>query len=112
MTTIEVPCNNCVLIAMCRNKLFDEVIGDCKLLLDSLYFDKTTPGGSRSTLYGDKLIMIQDILNPEHWKVDVDEDKYANIRIIVPNEKVNWSPISTSISTRIDERFIEFDGEI
>lgn len=75
MTDINVPCNDCVCIAICRNKLFDQMIKDCKLLLDALYFDKTTSDGARSTYYGDKLIMIQDILNPECWTVKLDDDK-------------------------------------
>lgn len=77
---IEVPCKDCVLIAICRNKLFDELIKDCKLLLDALYFDKTTEGGARSKYYGDKIDMIQDILNPDMWQVTIDpKDKFANV---------------------------------
>ena len=77
---LKVPCKDCVLIAICRNKLFDELINDCKLLLDALYFDKTTPGGNRSVHYGDKLNMVQDVLNPEHWEVIVDpKDKFAHV---------------------------------
>ena len=77
-TKVTVPCHKCVLIAMCRNKLFDELIKDCKLMLDSLYFDKTTSDGSRSKNFGEKISMIQDILNPESWEVQMKDD-FAHI---------------------------------
>jgi hypothetical protein len=69
---LEVPCHNCICTSICKHKLFDELIRDCKLLVDSLYFDNTTSVGQRSTLYGDKMNMVQDILNPEYWEVLVD----------------------------------------
>ena len=75
------PCHRCVLIAICRNKLYDDLIKDCKLLLDALYFDGTTGNGARSTYYGDKVNMIQDILKPENWEIIIDP-KDSGSRVI------------------------------
>ena len=74
---VTVPCPNCVLIAICRCKPFDDLLKDCKLARDTLYWDKTTPDGARSTNFGQKITMIRDILDALTWDVDINEDKDA-----------------------------------
>ena len=76
---IKLPCVNCICVAICRHKLFDVLIKDCKLLLDTLYFDKTTVDGTRSKNYNIKLTMIQDILNPIDWNIRIDDDAFPYV---------------------------------
>lgn len=90
-TTIEVPCKDCVCIAICRNKLFDAIISECRLLLDALYFDRTTTDGARSKYFGNKVIMIYNMLQPEYWKIEIDEKGFTNI--LINKEKDIESPV-------------------
>ena len=79
---IEVPCENCVLIAMCRYKKFERIANECKLLLDSLYFDDETKSGSRSKFFSAKITKIRDILQPEEWTLIKDDTDRNFIHIV------------------------------
>lgn len=74
---VRVPCMNCILIAICRHKLFDNLLRDCTLVRNTLYWDKTTPDGARSEHFGQKITMIRNILDSSMWDVDINDEKDA-----------------------------------
>jgi len=74
---VRVPCMNCILIAICKHKLFDDLLKDCSLSRNSLYWDKTTPDGARSQFFGQKITMIRNILDPSMWDIDINDEKDA-----------------------------------
>ena len=81
---IITPCTNCVVLAVCRLKIFDDLIRDCNLLRNSLYWDKTTADGARSKYFGEKILLAKDTLNPETWDIemeaeDINEDGFSFI---------------------------------
>jgi len=103
-TKVTVPCHKCVLIAICRNKLFDDMIKDCKLMLDSLYFDKTTSDGARSLDFGEKAVMVQDILNPEYWSIEIKDD-FAHIISDKTDYVTSISRVPSHMKTKVPKGF-------
>ena len=70
---IITPCTNCVVLAVCRLKIFDDLIRD-----------KTTADGARSKYFGEKILLAKDTLNPETWDIemeaeDINEDGFSFI---------------------------------
>lgn len=82
----EIPCMNCVVMALCRNRKFERIIRECKLLSDTLYFDGTTDDGVRSKLFDLKITLIRDILNPEEWVIIKDDTGFMHIVDRRPDE--------------------------
>ena len=78
---IEVPCENCVLIAMCRHKKFERIVDECNLLVDNLYFDGEQKW-ARSKNFTAKITKIRDVLRPKEWTLIKDDTDRNFIHII------------------------------
>lgn len=83
---IEIPCKNCVLIAMCRHKKFEKMHRECKLIINTLYFDETTAGGARSKFFNTKITLIRDILKPKEWCIIKDDTGFIHVVDRKPGE--------------------------
>jgi hypothetical protein len=63
------PCENCVCVAVCRNKQYTQLIADCILveeyLVHPLYVFKNRRNG--------RLKLIQKALDPTFWELFYDE---------------------------------------
>ena len=79
MKHAEIPCMNCVVMVMCRNRKFERIIRECKLLSNTLYFDGTTRDGARSTLFNLKITLIRDILRPQEWVIVKDDTGFIHV---------------------------------
>ena len=78
---IEVPCENCLLIAMCRHKKFEVTLRGCKLLVNNLYFDDQQKW-ARSKFFTAKITKIRDILQPKEWTLIKDDTDRNFIHIV------------------------------
>lgn len=86
MNQVEIPCMNCVVLAICRNRKFERIIRECRLLSNTLYFDGTTDDGSRSKLFNLKITLIRDILKPEEWVIIKDDTGFIHVVDRRPSE--------------------------
>lgn len=73
MSTILVkdcPCEECICVAICRNKLFVDLVSKCKLVADYLYDTDTFSYAHRRDLHNERLQRIHAFLNPDDWLID------------------------------------------
>lgn len=70
MTNKKCPCMNCISLAICRHKRYNQLFNDCILL--RIYEPNETHISKRN----DKgIYLLQEILNPTMWAYKVDEKR-------------------------------------
>jgi len=73
----NIPCSNCLCIPVCREKMYNELVFDCKLILNYIAHNtKLTFLGSGSdnikcTCHSDYITIkcVKDVLNTEKWEL-------------------------------------------
>ena len=59
----ELPCKECMLIAMCRHKFYSKLFEDCSIIKGYIPNANCVPQRDR-----DKILLLQSILKPSMWK--------------------------------------------
>ena len=67
----KIPCDRCVLMALCRTKEYIDMIESCSLVRDILYDDRDMLIMSDNF---DLIYEIQDILKPILWYTGIGEN--------------------------------------
>ena len=73
ITMKDIPCYNCICMAICRQKEFQKVMSECPLVREVLYLDGMKIADSRYRKPGFKrrIHLIEEALNPLHWELQV-----------------------------------------
>jgi len=78
------PCKNCICISVCRLKSYNDLVEDCTLLVR--YYDEITYETNPSDYpvltekIRNSIILLEKILNPVTWEVNLDEsDKFSEL---------------------------------
>lgn len=61
-----VPCYNCVCVAACRHKTYNDLYFHCKILRDYLRWSLGDDNSGKYTVY----TWVADILKPTQWSVN------------------------------------------
>jgi hypothetical protein len=74
---MEVPCKDCLLISLCRNKWFHTLMSDCDIVYNYAFRIKEFSSCGPHSEQIKKVSLIKDILNPSKWDVvgDLIKDK-------------------------------------
>jgi hypothetical protein len=67
------PCNECICVPICRNRLFNDMMNGCSILKELLYSNKAIHTSSRTSIYvkegfWDNLDLIYYDLQPLYWR--------------------------------------------
>jgi hypothetical protein len=62
MTTKKFPCEDCILLAICRHKRYDQTFFDCSLIFKLIPMFQCFNVRDK-----DKIFLLQDILKPTAW---------------------------------------------
>ena len=77
---MTIPCKNCLLIALCKNKYFLDMKNECSLI--ERYLFKGMIYDLRKDDFNERIDTIHKIMNPKYWKVD-----YISRKIIGDQEE-------------------------
>ena len=83
MTEEKIPCQNCVLIAVCRHRDYHDMLNTCKLLESFLYKKRTRNETEvsvcvqRAAYFNRNIVKVRDILRPTDWYLDTTMKHYA-----------------------------------
>ena len=65
-----IPCEDCILIPVCRHKTYDFLFIDCHKLFDKLYSTRVLDMNYRETHYKQLIKEVQKTLKPSRWKLE------------------------------------------
>lgn len=66
----ESPCKDCICVPICKNKTYDQLVTDCKLIFNILYKVEVSPG-NRRRLFKRHIDRIRECLTPTLWEATV-----------------------------------------
>lgn len=66
---MSVPCNNCLIIPICRNKYFFEMKMDCSLIEQYLFCGMTY--NRRREDFDKRITKVKILINPKFWTCGV-----------------------------------------
>lgn len=90
MSNLEtIPCKQCLVLAICRNKPFDTMLKDCHHMLRLLYFINTDKPGNRAKNFNELITSMEEHLKPTSWYTEITDDGFANINIKEINDETN-----------------------
>jgi len=67
----KLPCDNCFLLPLCRNKDYEKLLKDCKLITALLYSDYKDRNKTmaRTPMFISYIIELQDKFKPSKWNL-------------------------------------------
>jgi len=88
---MNIPCEGCLLIPICRHKYFLNLRRECSILTERLYVEK----GNRSRDFDEVLMGVEKVLVPSFWETGKTDDdlpylaykKKANKHMFVVSSK-------------------------
>jgi len=76
---VKIPCKNCLMVPICRNKTYNYLMDQCVTLKDTVYIDEIHSNHLVIDKRRDKtdrmLSKLHNILNPPAWRLEYDEDR-------------------------------------
>ena len=76
-TKSECPCEECICLPVCRHKPFDDLLADCKIVRDLLYYNDGT--GTRTRVFSKTLVGIKNTLEAYTWYCEIQDNGYAKV---------------------------------
>ena len=74
---MKCPCEECITLSVCRHKRLDDLLADCKIVRDLLYYDDGTATRTRS--FSKTLVGMRETLQPCRWYCEIENDGHARI---------------------------------
>ena len=66
---MKIPCHNCICVAVCKHKSFNDLMEACSLIKYSIWCDDLTPGGRLKQGHEETVRRIIEILKPIKWGI-------------------------------------------
>jgi len=67
---MNIPCEDCILIPVCRHKSYDHLFIDCDTLFDKLYYTRVLDMNYRETHYKELIKEVEETLKPSLWRLE------------------------------------------
>jgi len=72
----DCPCKECICVAVCKHKRFDDLIRDCKIVGNLLYYEDT---GTRTRAFSKNVVEMKKALKAHTWNCIIEDDGFAKI---------------------------------
>jgi hypothetical protein len=66
---MNIPCNNCLLIPICRNKYYTKLNLECSILHEFLYFKSDSHIRERRPSFIQRAVKLSTTMNPSKWRI-------------------------------------------
>jgi hypothetical protein len=83
----KIPCEECLLVPICRYKDYRELVRNCLLIFDLLYFDRLLDSTCRTSDFRNKVLGIEQTVKPTRWFIKrngtgTDDGRYTMIKSV------------------------------
>ena len=64
-----IPCEECLLIPICRHKKYQQFVRECESIYSELYIDKIFDATCREYNFKHLILKVETLMNPTKWRV-------------------------------------------